>query len=397
MNIDWGTLGPVDIGASFNAGLATGRETAREMMLQDALRAYSSNPDDPRALVLLRRVDPQLAASVEDAAFQRGERGRATEARAALSDYLLAGRGGAAPNALGGNREPMPRPLDGGPSAPRVAGLAGDSSTPPQPMQNALAPQAITALSAMPADPGPGAVPPMTGARAAAYERLVRADPETALEAGTAEAQMTRAQFEMAKEINDFAMQQLAGVSDQASYDAARSRVRGLWEQYGIDPAAIDQLPAQWSPEVQRQLQLQGMDTNEQLARIFQERRLEWDIEDDEIDNQALEDFRSETIRVRERGQDISSADRRSDPRRSVNRAPRSAGAIYADIMDRWRRGENPNPREREFVRSYEQRSRGGRGGGNNPAANGPPEGMIIDGPQGSLIRRGGQWVPYRG
>lgn len=99
-------------------------------------------------------------------------------------------------------------------------------------------------------------------------------------------------------------------------------------------------------------------------------------------------------VDVRERG----AQGRHSNPRTS---SPQSEGAIYADIINRWRQGGQVNPREREFVRSYETRNRSGGGrqsGSGRSGGAGRGNGAVIVNPQtGQRMRlEGGRWVPVR-
>jgi len=73
---------------------------------------------------------------------------------------------------------------------------------------------------------------------------------------------------------------------------------------------------------------------------------------------------------------------------------PKSEAAIYADIMDRWRRGGAINNREREFVRSYEQR-RTNRGRGSSRTRGGSNAAIIRNPQTGErMVLQGGKWVP---
>ena len=58
---DWGILrGARDPGEAFQVGLEQGRQRRNELMTQEAMRAYATNPDDPQALNGLLQADPRL-------------------------------------------------------------------------------------------------------------------------------------------------------------------------------------------------------------------------------------------------------------------------------------------------------------------------------------------------
>ena len=94
--------------------------------------------------------------------------------------------------------------------------------------------------------------------------------------------ELTAARLKGLREINDFGMQLLGGVSDQASYDMAKRRYLQMLAQAGIDPSqAAVNLPPQYSPEAIHTLQMQGMDTSKQLAAVARIVLGAWDADPD--------------------------------------------------------------------------------------------------------------------
>lgn len=117
-----------------------------------------------------------------------------------------------------------------------------------------------------------------------AFERLARTDPDRAVSYQKDQTAITRDQFKMAQDVNEGSLQILSGVSDQASYDAAKRSAQALYSKYGFNLDDL-QLPAEYSPATVNRLRFQAMSTQKQLEQIRADRKLDWDIEDDEIDN----------------------------------------------------------------------------------------------------------------
>jgi hypothetical protein len=65
MEINWGLLNPVDVGALTQQGFATGAAIVKHVQTQNALRNFVSNPDDPQAYNALAAFDPNAAATIQ--------------------------------------------------------------------------------------------------------------------------------------------------------------------------------------------------------------------------------------------------------------------------------------------------------------------------------------------
>lgn len=276
----------------------------------------------------------------EDRSYQLAERDRIRDAREARAAYMLAG-------------------------PPRRNALVSAAD------QQPLPPPPVTANALV--APAPSTQP--GSERDDAFARFAQADPEGAAASRREEATTAFQRLRNYQSMNEMSMQWLAGVSDQAGYDQARRRSRALLEQFGEDPSAIDQLPAQWTPQLGEQLRMQGMSASRQLAGQLQRMRLEWDIEDDQLDNERadealgdLSEHRRQTRGLTARGQDMTDA----------------RGRRGQDLTDGRRRRDGFWLRGRGRGRS----SRGGSGG----------SGATAVGPNGQRIYlRGNRWVDAQG
>jgi len=364
--INWNILQPVDIGGAFQRGFDQG--TARRQ-------------------------------SAEDRRYMLDERGRVAEGREARSAYMLSGLQGA-PRAFAGMpaAQAQPHALLGIPQTGQAAFPGAPNALAPveqpEPFGGAVgspagAPQTNPLMGAAePSMPTPAASP-----RDEAFARFIKLDPEGAATMRREEVTEHHNRLRNFETLNNMGLQLLAGVNNQAGYDRARQQARALYARYGEDAAGIDQLPAQWTPELSNQLRMQGMSTQRQLAGLVQQSRLRWDIQDDEADNEradeALEDIsldrrerRGLTARGQDltdargrRGQDLASTDRRSGQASTDARTRRGQDMTDARV----RRGQDLRGQGR-------QPGRAGRAGGSAPVARGP------DGRRYTV--RDGQWVP---
>lgn len=329
-NLNFALLGgPVNAIGEAMEGFETGQGQAQKRSLQNALSALSANPNDPEAMRVVQSISPRTAMALEDAAYQRQERQREGEFRNALTDLLL-GRGG-------------------------------------ETAANGMMPTGAPA-------PSPGAA----AAQPSAFRRAAMADPEKAISAQTDLAKMSNEQLKAFMDLNTAAFQMLGGVRDQATYEAGLARIQQMFGQFGLDLSGLN-LPAEYSPEVVRELQMVAMNTKDQLGALRAERRLDWDIEDDQIDNTRADRNTDSMISTRQgqlantrRGQDLTDA----RTRRGQDVASR----------DR-RRGQDMSSRDRRDSASFQ--GRGGRGRGNAARIVNPQTGE-------AMVLQNGQWVPEK-
>lgn len=283
---------------------------------------------------------------------QRGEWQREDQFRGATADMMLGG---------GVNALMMP-PTGAGPANP--SGMA-------------------------PTGPRPFADTAVAMGQPSARERAIRANPEGFLTFEGKRLQINKGDFDNFRSLNDMGMQILGGVSDQPSYEAAKQHAAELYERFGFGDqvaAFLQGLPAEYSPEVVRQLQLQGMDTSKQLQAIARENRLSWDIEDDMTDNERADESAASLDRYRQgqlsngrRGQDIRSRDTRRGQNLTDARGRRGQNIASRDRQ----RGQDIT--DRRVRESAAFRGRYGKVRRDEPVAVGP-NGQ-------SLVVRNGQWI----
>jgi len=372
--VNWNALmQPVDIAGSVWQGFERGRKLRDEAELRKAITVAQGG--DPRGLAVVMQLNPQLGMALEDQLHQRSERQREANFRGATADMMLSGGIGGVSNALAAPSH-SPGATGGNPSGV---------------VPNAL----LNPPAAAPTGPVPMASVPeqMDGAQASARERAIRANPEGFLTFEGKRLDVTSKDLKNYRDLNDMGMQLLGGVHDQPSYDAAKQRAAQLYSSYGQDASAfLSGLPTEYSPEVVESLRLQGMDTARQMQAIARENRLEWDIEDDLLDNERADrNTDSLVLDRRERRKDARNPSR---PGSRSDGKPKSANALYADIMRRWTAGENLNGREREFVRAYEARQNKGGAGRRSRAQSGGGRVATAVGPNGQrIVVRNGKWV----
>lgn len=311
-NINFNALNPpVNAFGAFQAGMENGRALRNQQVQQNALAAYARNPNDPNAARDIIPINPQLGFSLQD-------RQRDETYRSALADYVAPGSP---------------------PRAPSPASPAGQA----------------------PAADYRAAVDRQTEA----FARMAQADPIKALAAQKAVYDNAKARIDSVRALYNSAYQELGAVNDDASYQRVLARVRSEFEPYGIDVGAL--VPPQYpGPDGIRELRYRALEAKDQLVAADRYMRLKWDIADDQIDNEALADYREGQLSNARRGQDIASSDRRRGQ----------------DITDaRGRRGQD----------LAGARSRGGRGGKSDGASAGP----IAEDGNGNRVRWNGKaWVP---
>jgi hypothetical protein len=246
--------------------------------------------------------------------------------------------------------------------------------------------------------------------REVAFERLARTDPESALKVRQEFADLDDQSLKNLNALNESGLRILSGVYDQRSYEDAKLRARSLYERFGEDPQGLDGLPADYSPETINAMRMEMMSAKDQLGTLRAERKLEWDIEDDEIDNQradrALEDlsgYRSqqiglgrERIATTQRGQDLT--DERGRRGQDLSSGDRRRGQDLSD--ERGRRGQDlANARRLRGQDMTDKRTRESAGfsgrGRRGGASAGAPVARIRNPQTGQvMVLRGGKWVP---
>lgn len=183
-----------------------------------------------------------------------------------------------------------------------------------------------------------------------AWRQYVQFDPEGAIDFRSTSQDWQKEQFEQVERMNDAWLQILSGVSDQASYDRAKNKARALFGSLGMRFDDYD-VPEQYDPAVVTQARMEATSTKDQLAAIRADRKLEWDMEDDRIDNERMDRNTDSLIDTR--------AGRLSEYERN-NRARAGLTQRGQDLTDeRGRRGQDlTDKRARDGVRSQGKKAR---------------------------------------
>lgn len=316
--------------AGYQAGAALGKERERKT----AMGLLTQEPDNPGALLRLGAVDPAAAADFQRLRTNQVKADQDTRFRGAATRWGLR-QNRPNQNTLGS--------LVRGQSAPMLA-PQGDPSS-----QGVLANSASPAIPAMPADGADAPDIVVTGQRQTApaddgsYADMMTADPERALKFRSALAGVTKDDLDVYEHVNAASLQLMGGVHDQASYDDAKTRAHDLHERFGVGPDAMD-LPDQYDPQMVHGLMMQAMTTSQQLAAVRAQTKLEWDVQDDQIDNARADrntgsmiDDRNRRRGLIARGQDMT--DTRGRYGIGVASADRRRGQDMIDTRVRSRPG----------------------------------------------------------
>jgi hypothetical protein len=217
-----------------------------------------------------------------------------------------------------------------------LAPIGGDIRIAPSAVQNALAPAGSMPLTSarmsMPGPMSPGADP--------AWLAYAQADPKGAMEARKTETEwqserlkLNKAGLEEHQAVNSAAIQMLNGVTDQASYDRARADSARLYDQYGYEHP---ELPDEYHPELVNALRHRALEIKDDIAADLNERKQQWQQQDDRIDN-ARDDRRVAITDRSARSTDARGwrADRRAQVRFGERALDRAAMAgVRSDTSD---------------------------------------------------------------
>ncbi len=325
-DINWGLLGkPVDIAGAAMQGYQRGRSQA-------AMGALARDPGNQDALATLYQSDPDAALRMEVVGRERTKWQQDQNALAAQRNYVTARYGGGAmPNALG----PADRTV---PMTPKPSPGPTYYQRPPIATLDALAP-----AGAGPAMPSGVTMPaPVSASPAAdpAWLAYAQADPAGAMKVRQDEVEwrstqmkLTKADLEAHQAVNLAVGGMLGSVRDQATYDAAKASAAHLYERYGFE---MPDVPDAYSPEVVQALQRRSLDVKDLIAADLNERKFDWQRQDDRIDN-SRDDRR---VGIQDRSaRDASArgwrADKRSQTRfgeRALDRA--ALAGVRSDTSD---------------------------------------------------------------
>jgi len=355
--LNWGLLDP----NAYQRGMVTGKSAfdgvaavIKQRSLQRALTDFQADPNNSQARAYLYSTNPALAETVETTQLKRAQATREGDARSALSDWMLGqGANGATPNALSGLRPmgisqaSMPAQMPSGP----VNALSG--APPSSPLT--VAPRSSLQEPPTAGDPN--------------WERYVHADPAGAMKTLLSRHEVTKAQNEALFTQMDLMARLARSAVDQPSYDAALQQARAA----GLDTSSM---PTEFDPARVNSIELQALSAKEHLSQQREDRKLDWNIEDDQIDNSRADrnvdsqvGYRQGQLANTRRGQNLTDA--RGRRGQDLQHGDRTRGQ---DLTDARGRG------------SASYQGRGGRGGGAAPA--------VAVGPDGhKIVVKNGRWV----
>jgi len=398
--INWGLLQPVDAGAAFLKGWEQGKARRAEAMTGEALNALLQDPNGANAQInALAKVAPDKAVALLQLQQKQQDRQRDAQYRDAQASYVstfgpinalmprdsatlsavpqgVAGSDGAPPisaappppsdwqarlgpeamkaltSAASGGANGMP---ETGPVTPSFGGQPLQSIDPSSDLGATPAPTAAPAPAAMPAAIATAARSPNMETRNRAFQAMLKIDPMAAMKIDSEMRDAALDRLEDANKAYRFAVARLPLVKDEAGYQQTLQQVDALLAPLGVN--IRETVPANYpGPEGTRQLLMQAMEAQEQLAAIDRRFEAEARVEDMEADNERQ--------------------DRNTD-NLIANRDARTAQA-----------GE----RERRIAAGTGRGKKGKRGKGSKVGA-----ATIVNPTTGErMVLSGGKWVPAR-
>lgn len=314
--VDYSLLGTIpDAGKGFMNGYTQSRDMLRQEDGRNALLKYVKTPTTDSFNALLA-VDPQLASSVQSARAGFDDTQRTADARNALSNYMRSSTRAAPP------RQVSPAPAANSVASPGALDLPRGSPLDPNRAANRSpagnVPEAAT-------DAAVSSVPSIfvDQDHNGAWQRLIDADPGTAMKVRASEAKELTDRLATMNDAMAFAVQNLANVGDDASYQQV---VGEFVRQLGPMGESIAQmLPPQYpGPEGIRSLLLRGAEVQQQISAMDRKAKLDWDIVDDQVDNnRAASEAGSRDLDRRERRRMTGERDGREASRGNTPRGPR--------------------------------------------------------------------------
>jgi len=225
--------------------------------------------------------------------------------------------------------------------------------------RDANARQSLSDLILSPASPYASQGGANGPARSPAWQNYVQADPDGAMDYAKQTEGWTADHFKHARNLNSAVLGILGSVYDQGSYDRAKQQARALYGRYGVNLDDFN-LPDQYSPDLVHGLQMQALDTKQQLMQV-----------DREQDNQRQDRNTDSMITTRE--------ERVDEARRYHNQADATR-----------RRGQ-------DVAASTARRGQDVRGAGHSGGRSGGAARPTATGPNGQKLEFDGKaWVPVR-
>jgi hypothetical protein len=163
---------------------------------------------------------------------------------------------------------------------------------------------------------------------------------------------LSAGKLKMFRDANRGVAEATSGATDQLSWDAAMNRADGLYGQFGIDVRS--QFPAEYpGPEGIRRIMMNAMEIDDQLSAMDRREKLDWDMEDDRLDNDRAD--RNTTSLIGKRNQPPA-------PRREGAPRPVTQSGVMGGILKKVADGVPLSKGEEQLYGRW--RDGGGRGGG---------------------------------
>lgn len=330
--INWGLLQPVDVGGSFQKGFENGRARRADDLTGQAINALLRDPNaGAEQISALARLSPKNAIAVADFQQQRQKLAREAKFREAQGSYVSTFGNGAVDALQSRRGQPVGTDGMGNITGSQVGADGGPpiSMAPPPPSNwqdtvgsGALAALGVPAPAAPDAGPAPamgrdvdpyasrgigaesgvtgqyapGATPmPASIAQAAqspnmetrnrAFQAMLQVDPMGAMKIDSEMRDATLDRLEDVDKAYRFAIARLPLVKDDAGYQQTLQQVDALLAPLGVN--IRDTVPANYpGPEGTRQLLMQAMDAQGQLAAMDRRFSAEARAADIEADNE---------------------------------------------------------------------------------------------------------------
>lgn len=294
VNPNFGLLQPVDVSAKFREGFEFGQQQREKREVRNALAQYASNPE--QSINALMPYAPDVALRLRGE--QRTER---TYQDGQKFNKALSGYYGAQAPALGS-------PHMGGGALPSVAPnpQAGQPAIGQPPVGQ---PPLERLQAGQQAPQGQAGQPREMSARDKAFQEMLAIDPVRAMKIDSDARNQAIKALEGLDDVYDVAISRLGGATDESSYQTMLADVGERFKAYGYDVRDI--APANYpGPEGIRALLQSALDAKEQLSALDRRNRLEWDQEDDTMDNARAD--REASSRIDARRRSAANAERRT-------------------------------------------------------------------------------------
>lgn len=266
MGILDGLTNPAQMGQNALASFTQGQKFGKEVATQNALAAYAAKPS-PETVNALFPLNPELALKLQ-------ENERQTRFGEAAARYMGRGQTPGIGDGIPGNKR-----MDGStvldPVLSPGGGIGGGRDNAPDPNPD------FRVLGAPTSDAD------------AAFLEMLKQDPKAAFKIDSEMRDKAADRLKLQRDAYGMAVSRLAGVKDQASYDAALTEVQQQVEPLGVN--VTDHLPAQFpGVDALRDLRLRALDAKDQLNFFLQESNIDADNKRQDRNTESLISDRTE-------------------------------------------------------------------------------------------------------